>query len=382
MQPLTTAVGTGQTNASTDVALVQAMLVLIQRPATKNVPGGPYLASYDGTWGEASKTALSAFQTGKVFVSADGKSSTTVPNATAGVVKPGDATWLKLVANTPAAFADLRALSGGKTVYVAATAAQLQTKVSAANVTTFTLAFKAKVVTCINQMHRLYGIAPGVCRDGDRRDFQTQYNLRTSGRGVTNAGPGESNHNFGMAVDLGFEGLRWLRKDGTLVTNEDAWLHQLDPRQNLAAEALLFWNTLRAVGTSRSVNLFRGPVGDRPHLQNWADAGVSMAARLADLLTRSGKMQWSATRGAYSCDLGLGGAHVPVGTAAQIWNNSATVTLVTLKQARAAAAAAQPQEPAVHAPAPVTQADVVAMQVQLRQQFELADANWQSWSPH
>lgn len=107
---------------------------------------------------------------------------------------------------------------------------------------------------------------------------------------------------------MGFEGLRWLRSNGTVVENETCWLHRLDPAQNGSnAEANRFWGALRTVGTSAVVGAFRGPVGDRPHLQNWDDAGVVMAVRLADLLTRSGTMRWQGRRGAYSCDFGLGG---------------------------------------------------------------------------
>jgi hypothetical protein len=348
------------------------------------VMAGTYLASYDGIWGRASDTALRAFQTDNVFVSEDGRSSTAVPGATPGVVRPGDATWRKLIERMPAAFADLRALPGGKTVYIAATAEQLQAKIASANAATFTPAFKSKVIVCIQQMHNQHGIALGVCRQGDRRDFQTQFNLFTSGRGVTNAGPGESNHNFGMAVDLGFEGLRWLRKDGTPVTNEDSWLHQLDPKQIINDEARLFWAALRTVGTSSAVQMFQGPPADRPHLQNWDDARVSMKARLADLLTRSGTMKWSAAGHGYSCDLGLGGAQIPVGTAAEIWNNGATITLAALKKAREAAAAVtrQPAPTPAAPPAPITEADVSAMKRQLREQLELAEANWQAWTPY
>ncbi len=130
--------------------------------------------------------------------------------------------------------------------------------------------------------------------------------------------------------------------------------------------------------------MFRGPVPDRPHLQDWPDVGMSMATRLADLLTRSGSMQWSATVGTYHCDLGLGGAKIPVGSAVQIWNNSAIVTVATLKKSSADAAAAKrhPLATSAAALAPVTQADVTAMQRQLRQQLELADTNWQAWKPH
>jgi len=295
----------------------------------------------------------------------------------------------------------MRVLAGGKTVYVAATAGQLQAKITAANALTFTLAFRTKVIACINRMHALHGIAIGVCDKGDRRSFQTQYALLTGGEHVTDAGPGESNHNFGMAVDLGFEGLRWLQSNGTVTENETSWLHRLDPKQKAPVpEALKFWDALRTVGTSAEVGAFRGPYNDRPHLQNWDDAGVIMAARLADLLARSGTMRWRGTPGAYSSDLGMGGDLYALGTAAQIWNSQARVTIDMLTRARAAQAARvgqqrpvmppsvsnrpmQPGNPPQSAPRlpPVTQTDVVTMQRELRRQFELADANWQNWTP-
>ena len=400
MQTLTGSVGEKGANNISDIALVQAILVKTQQAATRTTPPASYLASYDGICGGNTKAAIRAFQTDHVFVSSDGTQSVANPRATAGLVAPNDATWTKLVEKVATGFSDMRVLAGGKTVYVAATAAQLQAKITAAHALTFTPAFRTKVIACINRMHALYGIAIGVCSQGDRRSFQTQYDLLTSGRGVTNAGPGESNHNFGMAVDLGFEGLRWLQSNGTVTENETSWLHRLDPNQVLVPEALKFWDALRTVGTSAEVGAFRGPVGDRPHLQNWNDAGVSMAARLADLLTRSGTMRWSATRGAYSSDLGMGGDLYALGTAAQIWNRQATVTVDMLTRARAAQAARagqqrpgmplgapnrpmQPSNPPQGAPRlpPVTQADVVAMQRELRRQFELADANWQNWTP-
>lgn len=413
MQALGGSVGEKGANAISDVALLQAILLKTQRVATATSPAGSYLASYDGICGDKTKAAIRAFQTDHVFVSSDGTQSAAKPNATAGLVAPNDATWTKLLEKLAADFADMRVLAGGKAVYVAATPVQLQARTAAANALTFAPAFRTKVLACIDRMHALHGIAIGVCRQGDRRDFQTQYDLLTSGRGVTNAGPGESNHNFGMAVDLGFEGLRWLQGNGTVTENETSWLHRLDPNQSLIAEALRFWDALRTVGTSAAVGAFRGPAGDRPHLQNWNDAGVSMAARLADLLTRSGTMRWAAARGAYTCDLGLGGDLTPVGTAAQIWNRQATLTIAELTRLRAAQAAraagqqrpgaagappgrpplpAQPPRPGAPMQAgnpqpagarlpPVNQADVVAMQRELRRQFELADANWQAWTP-
>lgn len=368
MQAITGTVGDGGANNASDAALVQAILVKTQRGAAVGRAAGPYLASYDGVAGPATAAAIRAFQVDHVTMSD--------PRATDGQVGPGDATWTAMLAQVPAEFSDLRVLPGGRTVYVQATAAQLAAKTAAAAGMTFTPAFRGSVNSTINRMHSQHGIAIGVCPQGDRRTFQTQYDLRTSGRNVTNAGPGESNHNFGMAADLGFQGLRWLRADGTVVENETWWLHQLDPNQRLGAEPLVFWEALRAAAIH--IGAFRGPIGDRPHIQNWDDAGVSMAARLADLLTRSGTMRWTGTRGAYRCDLGLGGELIAVGSSVQIWNRQATVTLAELQRLRTAATAAR--RPGVPAGA-ATAADVTAMQQELRRQFELADANWQAWTP-
>lgn len=380
MQLIAGSVGKNGRNFVSDVALVQAILLKMQRLPTRTASTGPYLSSYDGICGNATNNAIRAFQDEHVFVSADGGQCVANPNATAGLVAPSDATWKRLVEKIPKEFADLRVVEGGKTVYIAATDAQLQRKINATNVLTFGPAFRFKVINCINRMYNLHGIAIGVCVQGDRRDFQTQYGLLTSGRGVTNAGPGESNHNFGMGVDLGFEGLRWLHEDGTIVENETSWLHRLDPRQVLVAEALRFWDALRSAGTSATVGMFHGPIKDRPHLQNWDDAGVDMASRLADLLTRSGSMRWSGRRQRYQCDFGLHADLFDVGTAAQIWNRQATVTIDVLTRAwTAAVARVSQQRPPQQAPK-ITQADVIAMQQELRHQFELADANWQSWT--
>lgn len=380
MQLITASVGENGTNSINDSALVQAILLKTQSTATAARPAGPYLSSYDGVVGNGTKTAIRNFQTDHVFISADGTQSANVPNATAGLVRPGDATWTKLLERVDPAFSDMRVLVGGKTVYVAATAAQLQTKVAAANALIFTAGFRLKVINCMNRMHELYGTAISVSAQGDRRNFQQQYDLLNSGRGVTNAGPGESNHNFGMAVDLGFKDLRWLKRDGTVVENETSWFHKMDAETGFSGESTRFWDILREVGTSPQVGAFRGPVSDRPHLQNWNDAGVSMTARLPFLLTSAGQMRWSRANGVYTCDLGYGGDYYPVGTSSQIWNRQATVTIAQITQARAAARAARPPRPAPTAP--VTQADVIAMQAALRADFDAADAAWRTWTPN
>lgn len=417
MQKIKDTVGEKGTNKKSDAALVQAILLKIKRPPG-STPAGPYLASYDGDCGPATKAAIQAFQDDHVFVSSDGRACVANPKATAGLVKADDATWQKLLEQVDPDFSDMRVLENGKTVYVAATEEEAAGRTGEVGGLTFTAAFRPKVINCINGMFKQYGIAIGVCPDGDRRDFQTQYRILMKRDGSTHAGPGESNHNFGMAVDMGFRGLRWLKKNGDVTQKETCTMHQLDPGQKGTGEAALFWDALHAVGTSGTVGLFRGPVWDQPHLQNWSDTGIDMATRLADLLTRLGTMRWRGANQAYTCDLGLGGEYYRVGTAEQIWNYQATITVDILKRARAAetqatgqqaqgagqgagaaqapggglrAGASMPRAAVVPGgtpltplrgpqPKPITQADVLDMQRKLRSQFELADSNWPSWT--
>lgn len=372
MQALSGTVGEDGVNARHDTALIQAQLVLAQRPADLDRQRAHYLDTIDGDCGPRTKRALVQFQNDHVFVGANGHSSAAIAGATAGRVSPGDATWAKLVAATPLEMRDLRVLVGSKTVYIAAAEADRAGSVNDIAGLTFQTDFRNRLVTLIQRLHSTYGIVCWVCPDGDRRTFQTQYGLLVSGRNVTRAGPGESNHNFGQAADLGFEGLRWLRADGTVVDNEDAWLHQLDPRQRATGESLFFWNVLRAIGIA--VGLHRGPLADRPHLQAWDDAGIDMAARLAAHLSSVGQMRWTGRSQRYQCDLGFGGRFFDVGSAAQIWSGQGTVTESTLTQARAQVAGSPAQTPA-------TAADVAAMRAALRVDFDAAESRWREWRP-
>lgn len=390
MQAIAGSVGEGGTNTAADVALVQVALMKVQRPNG----AGAYLAAYDGSAGAGTIAAIRQFRTDRAPAQAG--------TPAAAQIAPGDGSWATLSGMVPAAFQNARVLPGGKTVYLAATAQQRDAKLAHAATITFAPAFRTKINAYINRMHALYGIASGVCPDGGRRNFQDQYVLVTSGRRVTRAGPGESNHNFGFGADMGFAGLRWLRSDGTMEENEGPWLARLTATS--AAQADIFWSALRTVGTSPEVGAFPSNLaGDKPHLQNWSDNGVSMTRSLATHLTRSGRMRWGRAN-VYQSDLGLGGALYPVGTATQIWAGNATIDANTLTRARAAA----PQRPALEPadgfaqlraarngarPATIvpnvmpqprgraTAEDAAAMRRALRAEFDRADQNWQAWRP-
>jgi hypothetical protein len=395
MQTLTDSVGQGGANKGHDAALVQCLLMRVQKPAVSIPMSAAYLTSYDGNAGPKTIAAIKEFQ--KDYVSAQGAATTMLAKSVPmfgsllaaitpadmkdGLVVPGDATWNKLVALVPSAFQDMRVLVGGKTVYLGATQQQCDSSVADATSRTFNDVFRAKVILCIQKIFNTHGIVVRVNpNDGARRTFGEQDALLNSGRGVTNAGPGESNHNFGQAADLGFKGLRWIKSNGTVEENENPWLAKLSPGKGINAEAMLFWNVLRSSGIA--VGLHRGPEADRPHLQSWSDAGVSMGRRLADLLTKSGSMQWSSTYSSaekhfhYKTDMGLGGDQVDAGTASEIWNENASITLAQLQSAW------NSQAGRTKTTAKTAKADdLTAMKKELRRQFELADANWQSWTP-
>lgn len=380
MQKLSSSVGAGGANTRHDTALVQARLRLAQRPLQLDPLRSPYLRTIDGDCGALTLVALRQFQSDQVFVAPDGRSSQVVAGATAGRIDPDDQSWKKLVAATPAEMTDLRVLDGGITVFLAAPTHELSSAIAAASAMTFEPLFRAHLLALMQRIHEQTGIAVKVCRDGARRSFQTQYGLLMGKRHVTDAGPGESNHNFGQAADLGFDGLRWLRRDGSLVDDEDAWLRKLDPKEHAVGEAGLFWALLRTHGLA--LGLYRGPMRDHPHLQAWPDAHVDMASRLADLLNRVGKLRWSGHKGHYECDLGLGGKLFKVGSAAQIWNREAAVTVAMVNEARAA----RPVPALISnvadrppAPVPATEADATALKAALRADFDAADSQWASW---
>jgi len=317
MQIISDSVGFKGKNKPSDVALVQAILLKTPcMPAGNNTKSKTYLSAYNAESDDNTLKAIREFQGDYVNVTPDGKQCILNPNAVDALVQPGDVTWQKLLEKVDRDFINMRILEGGKTVYLAASAQQLSDSLAGCQSFSFADAFRPKALACINRMYSKSAIVISVCRQGGRRSFQEQQAILNRHDGATHAGPGESNHNFGMAADLGFQGLRWLKKDGSVGQEQLWWLEQLG-RDRGSAEALHFWQLLRSVGTAE-VGLFPGPESDRPHLQNWDDHGVDMASRLADLMTRFGKMKWQGRHQRYLCDFGLGGDFFAVGSASDI----------------------------------------------------------------
>jgi hypothetical protein len=416
-------VGDGGQNSVDDAALIQAMLVL-----AKSAAGKGYLDRYDGVVGKGTKEAILAFQLDQKLIAkgsaADknpavtkaptagqaaapppaagiGKGSpylTLVAGAVPGLVNPNDPTFAKLMALIPPTFKDIHTLPGGKTVYLPEDEATM--KASRDAVTSeagFVADFRDKVALLVETIWKSTKIVVRIAgKTGTRRDFETQYQLTfqkdAKGNPVTHAGPGESNHNFGQAVDLGFESLRWLGSHGEVVTKEDSWLHKLDPTQAATGEAGRFWALLRDVGTKAPVGLNRGPVSDHPHLQTWDDSKVHMPERLAALLTQVGAAKWKGAQGVYRTDFGMGGNYYFVGTAKAVWGGNAMVFPPQLAEAmtakaKAAASKAGPLSPEwknfkTVAAKNVTAKQVKEMQELLRSDFRKADKAWTQWTPY
>jgi hypothetical protein len=225
---------------------------------------------------------------------------------------------------------------------------------------------------------------------GGHRSFEEQFQIFVKNK-TTKAGPGESNHNFGRAVDIGFNKLQWLKGGGTIVKNEDWWLNKLtnDGKDKVGnAKAQEFWKARDAIAIP--LGLWNSILdGDDDHLQSFDDHLPNDRA-LVDLMNRVGALKWEAehnTPRRYLCDLGFGGKMYNVGKATDIWNLTATVTKAMIAEGRtevlkAAALAKGPA--AVKAVVPVKERDVKDedvknMRKSLKDDFLSAEKEWLKW---
>jgi peptidoglycan hydrolase-like protein with peptidoglycan-binding domain len=375
MPTILDSVGETGSNRLHDVALVQAMLRVV-----KNAKGVSYLNSnYDGKYGPGTKAAITDFQIDNKLAEAPQPHAKEASNPqpagkeTLGIIRVGSATFQSLTAALPAEFSSMRIMENTSTVYMegdkaAASASQsnvlLQTDLESS--------FRANVVRLVDLMYKTHGIVLSIAPKGTRRTFQGQADLSAS---VTNAGPGESYHNFGQAVDIGFNGLKWLAGDGKIV-QDDWWLKKLEKVSS--AKCVAFWEARDKIADIVSPNLYRIETWDRPHLQTANKAQVSMGRSLVALLNAVGKTKWALGGGSpnhYKSDLGLGGKKHDVGTARQIWAGNATVTKAMLAEAQSAKLKQQVKV------TDIKDADVSGMQSMLKADFQAADSNWNRWNP-
>ncbi len=421
MADIKDSVGEGGANKVHDVALVQAMLRVV-----KNAKGVPYLSgNYDGSYGKHTKEAITNFQVDNKLAAA---SAAQVPGKTApaavgakslpsadvvgkagpaavgakpapgvealdklGLVAKGSATLNKLNASLPDAYKDMMIIENTKTVYLPGSAADAKTSAtSVASDLELEIMFRANVSQLVNDMYNQHKIVLWVTSDGRRRTFADQAKVITNDPNATKAGPGESNHNFGQAVDIGFNGLQWVAGDGTLK-KDNAWLTVLSPDQTATAEqkakANAFWEARNAPAQKQSLHSLNF---EKIHLQSFVPT-LGAAAPLVALLNNVGKMKWqlgqTGTPNIYKSDLGYGGTFYAVGSAIQVWQEKATVTKAIIAQARSEAlkkAAMMKGAAAMKAFVPVQEKDikadeVIQMQKALKNDFVAGDQNWKKW---
>ena len=405
MPEIKESVGPGLKNSHDDVALIQAMLVVV-----KNANGAPYLAAYDGVFGGHTEHAILAFQNDQIFKKQDVAPATPVPgaktaptpppmttiNAKLGSIGPNDATLNQLVSMLPTGYKELNVLPGGsKTVYLPATDDDRKAGRNDVFIDTkLDIAFRGKVAKLIDEVFTQHKIAMWVVpakvgQDGRWRTFDRQNQLTSS---VTGAGPGESFHNYGQASDIGFKQLRWLKADGSIVEEKGYLLEELNLHKDAVGEkALWFWKAMQSAATG-AAGLFRGPAYDHDHVQAYHNPpAVSPHKSLAALLTLVGTMKWAGHNNRYQTDFGLGGNLYDDGTAKQIWEKNATVNKTMLATAQTAALTkakmiAGPASQAWKNFKPVTENDIKhteidAMKGSLKSEFDLAADKWNKWKP-
>jgi hypothetical protein len=352
MPSITASVGDGATNKTHDVALIQAMLRIV-----KNAKGSPYLTgNYDGSYGGHTKDAIVAFQKDNSKVIQAGQQG----KEKEGVVDLGGTTLATLAGALPATHKELHIIANTKTVYLEAAKADATSSANAIRADAeFEPTFKARLASLVDTMYADHKIVLWITPTGRRRTFAQQ-----AAEVKTFAGPGESNHNFGRASDIGFKGFHWIQGDGTIQKDAD-WLNALEGVS--AAKANALWDARDALAAK--IPLYRLDF-ERVHLQLYDQSTFNNPRSLAKLLNTVGKAKWET---GYKADFGLGGALFPVGTAKQIWAGHATVSKADLANALTVKTKKLVKDTDIKVQ------QITDMQTALKADFEAADKNWIKW---
>jgi len=378
-------VGEGGANAAHDVALVQAMLRQV-----KDAQQQPYFGGdYDGQYGKNTKAAIESFQIDQKLLPPKGKDGKTL-------LAVGGPTIQKMSAMLPATHKDLWIIPATQTIFLAA--AQVDADAGHAAVTALPHTdpvFQMKAAGVVKQVYKDYKLALTVAPLGGRRTFAEQAAIPI---GKTKVGPGESNHNFGRAVDLGFRNFQWLKADGTIV-KDTPWIAKLEKQKGEAAGDEI-WDA-RDVPVKAAGLFVLTPVGfrDRIHVQSFDENAVNMGNALARLMTTVSTFKWVNQGGrpkVYASDIGLGaGVQMRIGSARAIWDLQAKVdpidvaaavnkAQVPLANARLIWAGKAPQNNAVFKPiaaGDIQPGDIDSLKKALKKCFELADQHFLKWKP-
>jgi hypothetical protein len=364
------AAGTKGVNKRHDVALVQVLLMTAKDPKTDKPYFGP---RYDGTSVPGTVAAIKAFQESWKLASpptpptpaAGVKGGTptagkpgAVPPAPAptppapastekyGLIEPTSATFKKLVeeaVKVNADFTGLRAPPDTKVLYLEGSDHDLQARRKEIADSGLEATFMKAVLALVDAMFNTHKVVLGGwnTKDSFLRSFSDQHQSLASKTSPLH--PGESLHQYGRGMDVGWRGLVWIQDDGkpSTINNADDWDtlgHKGYWRQNAFYDARnkIWESPPRGTGTIYKI----ATANDPDHFQAYSQepgyypktSTVNLFVSLAALLTkvsadRGDKMKWEAGSPDhnYSCDLGLGGTPIGVGTADVIWQGHATL---------------------------------------------------------
>lgn len=176
--------------------------------------------------------------------------------------------------------------------------------------------FKSRIIYIITEMHKL-GFAFGAPKkyDAGYRTFQDQFLIPP---GKTNAGPGESFHNYGLAADLGV--LNWVDKEGK--SYPDFWLGTMDKMAEYRGFSAKIWAKRNSLGGANVHSLSWEII----HLQG-VSAQTSGPANLVKCLNQAAGIsgfsyQYNDGKKCYQCKVSNTTAWVDIGTAKAIWSGA------------------------------------------------------------
>jgi hypothetical protein len=308
------------------------------------------------------------------------------------------------VAAVPDAYKSVRTTEGVSLVYFPMSPSALASAKGEIQAGGLKNEFQVKVTNLLDKFYAKSGIVVSANPDGLRRTFEQQMQK------ASEASPGETIHNYGYAVDLGFTGLSYVSRTGgtqTLDARDRGFNNWVRIKEQIFAAR----NTI----ATRDLSLFRTVAlrgSDFFHLQNYADKPLDSVGSFMKLLEKVGpmKMKWRPeymTWTDYWCDLGLGGEQYYVGASVDIWSDQKSLKLSKEDLAKALSAKlkadpkfsldkylVQPPKPptgtggasGANTPPKITAADVgdpdiAKVKALLKAEFVAADREWRQWQP-
>ena len=181
--------------------------------------------------------------------------------------------------------------------------------------------FLENVKDTIKDMHDL-GFAFAPAPEGGFRTFKEQNDLTVQPAGY----PGESFHNYAIAVDLGC--WQWIDEQGD-EHNNDWWLAAMEGTAYAGCDSKI-WDKRDDFGKTHDLVKVSG---ERIHLQPKNKQRVGILAALLNKVaankTGGSKYKYKKPphpKGKYKCDFGKGGDYYDIGNAKQMWAGNAQVS--------------------------------------------------------